>query len=210
MRRLSIKSADWLRARFWPDFVERAGCVFVAFQISDSTVGPPSGTLTQWELFVNHTHIWDEFRSAACPHPDMTNVPVAEEVPAIYIENHPEFLQAKQIGETMARMWATKLSQDFPADRFRVYYLHYDHACLRFHKVRADEDSWLTDEEFLSADDLAFRDGVVYDTFDLQHPLRRRDSDAAANTPTLIGGLKGKIHVSDDFDAPLPEDYLIM
>jgi hypothetical protein len=175
-RSLSIKAAEWLRERLWPDFVALDGCVYVKFQVAASP-NKPDGSLTEWELFVNHTHIFDEFRTKA-----YEEVPVDQsgseltEVEARYDQNHPEFLRAKQLGETMARMWATKLKQDFPGERFRVYYLHYDDACLRFHKVRQNEGVWLLDEQFIENPQKCFEDGILYDTNYLHSPVRRLDS----------------------------------
>jgi hypothetical protein len=59
---------------------------------------------------------------------------------------------------------ATKLKTDFPNERFRVYYTRYDNPIVRFHKVRPDEDVWLSDEELRNASDPSFRDEVICDT----------------------------------------------
>jgi hypothetical protein len=109
----------------------------------------------------------------------------------------------------MARMWATKLKQDFPADRFRVYYLHYDYACLRFHKVRPDEGVWLTDEEFLSKTEECLKDGILFDTDYLDRPVRRFDS-GRPKRKIRFGLLKGQIWIADDFDDPLSEEELAL
>ena len=212
LSQISMKTVDRVRARLWPDFVARDGCVFVAFEIGDSTPAPPPGKrLTDWELWHNHTQLYHEFRSPAYEwvfvDKESTGLEVFE--PRFH-EEHPDFLLAKQLGETMALTWATKLKQDFPLDRFRVFYLHYDAACLRFHKVRLEE-GWLTDEEFFTRQEEFFRDGILFDTDYLDRPVRRMDSEpasASGKRPIRFGGLKGKIHVADDFDAPLPEDVL--
>ncbi len=212
MRQHSIETVDWVRTRLWPDFVERDGCVFVAFQVDESTTGPDSGTRTDWELFVNHTHMFDEFQSLAYEELAEEGASADPDVvePKIQ-EDHPDFMLAKQLGEAMARMWATKLKQDYPRERFRVYYLHYDLACLRFHKVRPEEGIWLTDHQFLNVEDQDFRDGVLYDTDYLDRPVRRLDSKSASiirKCPLRFGQLKGKIKIADDFDAPLPLEVL--
>ena len=59
-RSLSIKSTEWLRERLWPDFVALDGCVCVKFQVAPSP-NKPEGSLTEWELFVNHTLTADPF-----------------------------------------------------------------------------------------------------------------------------------------------------
>lgn len=211
-RSLSIKSVEWLRRRLWPDFVLRDGCVYAEFHVGDSP-NKPHGTLTEWELFVNHTHIFDEFRSEAYEEVPVDRAgPDLTVVEAKYKEDHPDFQLAKQLGETMAKMWAIKLKLDFPRDRFRVYYLHYDDACLRFHKVRPDEGVWLSDEQFLQNTQACFKDGVLYDTDYVDSPVRRFDSNPQGNSgkrPIRFGQLKGRISIADDFDDPLPEDFLI-
>ncbi|MGO8759487.1 MAG: type II toxin-antitoxin system Phd/YefM family antitoxin [Terracidiphilus sp.] len=40
-------------------------------------------------------------------------------------------------------------------------------------------------------------------------PVARLTRLEPAKKPIRFGGLKGKIWIADDFDAPLPEDFLI-
>jgi hypothetical protein len=181
-RPISLKTAEAIRTRLWPDFVERDGCVFVAFEVSDSTPAPPPGRkLSEWELFLNHTQLFHEFQSPAYEWilVDKTSPGLDVYEPQVHAE-HPVFLLANQLGGTLARIWATKLKQDFPKDRFRIYYLNYD-TCLRFHKVRAEDGVWRTDAQFLAANDPCFRDGIVYDTDYIERPVRRIDTKSAAS-----------------------------
>jgi hypothetical protein len=93
--------------------------------------------------------------------------PISEEIDEleqIYDETHPDFIGACKFGKSIARAWTLKLRYDFPHDRFRVYFTQYDNPIVRFHKVRANEHFWLTDEDLLSATDASFRDAIVYDT----------------------------------------------
>ena len=52
----AVDTANFL----WPEFVRVHGCFFRAIH-SGSNAPPPSDTATDWESFVNHTHILDEF-----------------------------------------------------------------------------------------------------------------------------------------------------
>jgi hypothetical protein len=197
-----------MRTRLWPDFVERDGCVFVEFNIGDLTPAPPSGRrLTDWELFHNHTQLFHEFPSGAYEWVFVERASADLDVyEPLLREEHSDFLRAKQLGETMASMWATKLKQDFPADRFRVFYLHHDATTLRFHKVRPEE-GWLTDEEFMSRSEKYLWDGILYDTDYLERPVRRMDSEPGAPVgkgSSRQGVLKGKTRTAGDFDAPSP------
>jgi hypothetical protein len=45
-----------------------------------------------------------------------------------------------------------------------VYYTQYDNPIVRFHKVRHEEDAWLTDEALQTATDPSFRNSRIYDT----------------------------------------------
>jgi len=81
-----------------------------------------------------------------------------------YDDTHPDFIAACELGRMAAKLWALKLKQDFPLDRFRVYYTEYDNPIVRFHKVRAGEAVWLTNEALASATDPSFRNSLVYDT----------------------------------------------
>jgi hypothetical protein len=67
-------------------------------------------------------------------------------------------------------MWALKLRLDFPSDRFRVYYTQSDCASS-FHKVRASETVWLTDDAVRNGTDPTLRATLVYDTEDLNAPI---------------------------------------
>jgi hypothetical protein len=138
----------------WPDFVQEHGCVFLG-RHSGSNPPPASDTATGWESFVNHTHILDEFTNCA-------EKIVGEDV--IYLEDHPDFISACELGRRIAWLWALKLRIDFPADRFRVYYTQYDNPVVRFHKVRDGEPCWLSDDALQAATDPSFRDAQTYDT----------------------------------------------
>src|SRR5256885_10382732 len=64
-KRISIRTASDVAQLFWPDFVEVNGCVFAAFQPHGGDPKESFGGKTGRECFVNHTHIFDEFRNKA-------------------------------------------------------------------------------------------------------------------------------------------------
>jgi len=138
----------------WPNFVEEEGCVFLDWH-SGSGPPPSNDTATGWESFVSHTHILDQFDNCA-------EKVISEDV--IYLEDHPDFISACELGRRIAWLWALKLKIDFPADRFRVYYTQYDNPIIRFHKVRDGEPHWLSDEALNSATECSFRNAIIYDT----------------------------------------------
>jgi hypothetical protein len=155
----------------WPDFVQEHGCVLLGWH-SGSNLPPPSDTLTGWESFVNHTHVFDEFANDAtiiltCEQgKDLTFEDVA------YNDQHPDFVAACELGQRVAKLWALKLKLDFPSERFRVYYTQYDNPIIRFHKVRDSEPYWLSDEALQTATDPSFRNTLIYDTARLRLPFR--------------------------------------
>jgi len=142
----------------WPEFVEEHGCVFLGWH-TGSNPPPADDTATGWESFINHTHVLDEFAHGASTF-------AADEV--LYNENHPDFRAACELGQRIAALWVLKLKLDFPNERFRVYYTQYDNPIVRFHKVRHEEDAWLTDEALQTATDPSFRNALIYDTSNLE------------------------------------------
>jgi hypothetical protein len=168
-KRVSVGVATELLEVFWPNFVEENGHVYAAFQRGMDSA-ETHGSKTEWECFVNHTHVMDEFSNAATfRHWEK----FSEELDAVeetYDEKHPDFIAACEIGRRMAQLWATKLKIDFPNERFRIYYTQYDNPVVRFHKVRPDERVWLTDRELLNSSDRSFKDAVIYDTDRLAMP----------------------------------------
>lgn len=157
-------------ARFlWPDFVEQHGCVFLGNEPGFSPP-PANGRATDWECFINHTHIFDEFRNKATRTVVLDEHEEANFIEEIYDETHPDFIAACELGRMAARLWTLKLKQDFPADRFRVYYTEYDNPIVRFHKVRANEPLWLTDEHLRTAFQPGFRNALIYDTENPEKP----------------------------------------
>jgi hypothetical protein len=129
---------------------------------------------TETECFINHTHIFDEFRNRAT---STQRGPVSEKLDVIeetYDAAHPDFVAACEIGRRMARMWAMKLKADFPHKRFRVYYTQYDNPIVRFHMVRSDEVMWISNEQLGSATEPSFGDAVVYDTEYIDNPIVKR------------------------------------
>jgi hypothetical protein len=88
-----------------------------------------------------------------------------------YIESHPDFILACELGRTAARLWALKLIQDFPSERFRVYYTEYDNPIVRFHKVRTSEPVWIADDYLRAATESDLRNAIIFDTISISTPV---------------------------------------
>ncbi len=144
-RSLNVKSALKISRFLWPEFVRENGCVFLGRQ-SGSNPPPANDTATGWESFVNHVHIFDEFRNSATKRSVVHEGKTLDIEDWIYDEAHPDFIAACELGRTAVKFWALKLAEDFPTERFRVYYTEYDNPIVRFHKVRTDEPVWISDE----------------------------------------------------------------
>ena len=157
---ITVRAALTVSRLLWPDFVVEHGCVFLGGH-SGTNPPPADDTATGWESFVNHTHIFDEFKNDASAFD-------SEEV--VFNELHLDFISACELGQRIAKLWALKLKLDFPNERFRVYYTQYDNPIVRFHKVRDDEPQWLPDEALQSATDPSFRNALIYDTSRINLP----------------------------------------
>jgi hypothetical protein len=152
------------------EFVREHECVFLACH-SGSNPPPPEDTATGWESFINHTHIFDEFKNKATTRQVVHEGDLLNVEEWSYDETDPDFIAACELGRAAAKLWALKLKQDFPSDRFRVYYTEFDDPTVRFHKVRADEFCWISDEGLRSATDRCFRNSLIYDTESLENPV---------------------------------------
>jgi hypothetical protein len=171
---VSVRTASHLLEVFWPDFVEMDGCIFAKFQCNGGPVKLLSEGRTETECFINHTHIFDEFRNRAT---FALTEPVSEELDVVeetYDAAHPDFVAACEVGRRMAQIWAIKLKADFPDKRFRVYYTQYDNPIVRFHMVRSDEPVWLTDGQLNSATEPSFGNALIFDTNYLDKPVEKK------------------------------------
>jgi hypothetical protein len=132
----TLRSAEKVLQFLWPEFMVENGMVLLARHAGSNPC--PSGTLTDWESFINHTHVFDEFgsESGVVQQNTVSHAPQFDEVEITYDDQHPDFLAACRLGKTAARLWAMKLKEEFPYERFRVYYTQYDNPIVRFHKVR--------------------------------------------------------------------------
>jgi hypothetical protein len=105
-KRISVRTAIQVLQVFWPDFIEVNGCIFAAFQCSGgATTAHPEGR-TEMESFVNHTHVFDEFRNKATLRSGKLVPGDLEGVVETYDIAHPDFIAACELGIQMARMWA--------------------------------------------------------------------------------------------------------
>jgi len=157
VRPISIGTGVELLDIFWPEFFEIDGCVLV------STTNDPAYTLnagynrTETEAFLNHFHIADDFNHKA-------ERESANDANEYFDDAHPDFQLLCKMGKAVAQMWFRKLSLDFPAYDFRVYYTQYDNPIVRFHRVRPDERNWIEDDDPRSAEAVAYGEMVIYDT----------------------------------------------
>jgi hypothetical protein len=172
-KQVSVRTARSLAQLFWPDFVERNGCIFAGFQCGNGEREEIPGGKTEWECFINHTHVLDEFRNSATLEAREHLSDQLDMTEETYDYSHPDFIAACELGAQIAEMWALKLKTDFPQSRFRVYYTQYDNPIVRFHKVRVDEPVWLSDDALQSAADPSFRNAVIHDTDYLDRPIRK-------------------------------------
>ena len=159
----TLVSAEKTARFLWPEFVVEHGLVLLARYAGSNPCS--SGTLTDWESFINHTHVFDEFGSdsGAVHETTVSRGTPLDEIEVTYDDGHPDFLAACCLGKTAARLWAMKLKEDFPHENFRVYYTQYDNPIVRFHKVREGEAPWLPDEPIRAAQgDL--KHSLVYDS----------------------------------------------
>lgn len=137
MRKMSVKTGVELLNIVWPEFVEVDGAVFR--KGASPKVQPTNMDKTGWEAFANHQHILDLFKHKAYKTGDTED---------FYIPTHPDFIAACDFGKRLAKTWFSKLIQDFPKYRFRVYYTEEDNPIVTFHRVRDDEPSWLSEEDY--------------------------------------------------------------
>jgi len=131
---------------------------------------------TETECFINHTHIFDQFRNRATSEKREFVSEELDFVENTYDTSHPDFIAACEIGREIARMWALKLRAEFPLHRFRVYYTQYDNPIVRFHRVRMDEPVWLTDEQLRNTAEPSFGSTVIFDTDYLDRPVAKQNS----------------------------------
>jgi hypothetical protein len=170
-KRIAVRTASQLLQLFWPDFIEVDGCVFAAFQCSGGPINELSDGKTETECFINHTHIFDEFRNRATSKHREAIADDFDVVEEFYDPTHPDFAAACEVGLYLARMWTLKLKAEFPHERFRVYYTQYDNPIVRFHKVRSNERAWLSDDQLKDATDPSFASAVIYDTDYIDNPV---------------------------------------
>ncbi len=98
----SVELAIGCSRLFWPDFVEREGCVFFADFSIESYRGfmdPCQGDRRRVEAVMNHVHILEYFTH---PYGSAT----AEQI--VYL------------GRLLKNIWQTKLAHDFPSRQFVV------------------------------------------------------------------------------------------
>ena len=95
--RISLRSALNTAHFVWPEFVSVHGLV-VRAQDSKVNPCPASTTLTDWEAFVNHAHILDEFAKKEGVIEKHQTSELQDEWEVTYVETHPDFISACELG----------------------------------------------------------------------------------------------------------------
>ena len=168
MREIHVKTANDYAGIFWPEFVEKDGCVYLQREWQVNLHNPEKPSESEWDM--NHTHIIDIVKHHLW----------IEEEPWLD-EHHPDWAVACELGLTMSRMWAAKLLLDFPRDDFRVYFHGFD-PIVRFHKVRDGVPNAVEHQDWFDG----IRDGsvVIIDTRTLRQQIEApEDIDAGASNP---------------------------
>ena len=161
---LDIGAAQRAAHLFWPGLRLQGGAVLLASRPAPARRRADS--LGALEAASSLTHILDVVRHRVPfdRHPD----------PALAAQyhapdwSHPEFRQAWELAKLVGQMWMQKLRLDFPEAHFRVYCTRLDDPVVRFHRVRAGERHWATDDE--AAPYVARGDAVIYDSSKLSGP----------------------------------------
>ena len=142
---MHVTDALKLARLMWPPIV-RVGEVYL---LADAV--PPGGVnasdfpdLTAVEAFYNHVHVLDHVEHGAALNGD-------DPSRGFWDHAHADFAAACELGVHMAQAWRTKLSTDFPRERFRVYFTADDNPVVRFHLVRAGEPAWLDERDWAQA-----------------------------------------------------------
>ncbi len=146
---ISVQSALPVAELLWPRFFEFSGCVFVECAVSSSIVRDwKRGRKRDWtgwtnrtevESLENHLHVLDALGSAR---------DVWDQERRRYRRRHPDFKAAERLALVMTETWSAKLKQDFPSDRFRVYFTRLDNPVVRFHRVYPGEPVYLSEQDF--------------------------------------------------------------
>ncbi|XDD45337.1 hypothetical protein AB3N60_11475 [Leptospira sp. WS39.C2] len=118
---------------FWPEFIDKNGMIFIKCEYSKIKKIPTDPI--EAECFINHLHILDLFNHSA----DLPNEP-------FWNSEHPNFIDAWNLGKNISEMWKEKLERDFPKDIFRIYLSKTDNPILRFHKVRKNHKNWFENQ----------------------------------------------------------------
>lgn len=111
----------------WPAFVESDGCVLLRDGLAKSHGMEAIEDRTGREAFVNHVHILD-----LIDHPKL----------ATPISAHALDL-AWRLAVLIARIWGSKLRQEYPTSSFRIYATREDEPIVRFHRCYDSEAPWL-------------------------------------------------------------------
>lgn len=139
---MHIDQASQFATWFWPAFVVRDDLIFlehIRYRADDCKRRLYDRTSIESSL--NHVHILDIFEHEA-----------SVDTEPFWVTDHPHFQVACQLGRTLAKSWAHKLSLDFPDRKLRVYYTRDDNPIVRFHQVHDGEPPWLDGQQSAGTD----------------------------------------------------------
>jgi hypothetical protein len=157
-----IQGALEVSAFLWPGFKRASNCVLLAW-VGDAGIPAQGFDLTGWEAFQNHTHLNDDFLIGRNQDHTLKSDDDREE----------DWKAARKVGQLAAKLWCLKLREDFPEERFRVYYTESDDCIIRFHKVREGEPPWASNADIEMSKD-SFESSLVYDTENPTISIKRR------------------------------------
>lgn len=140
MRPLRLTTLQQTSDLFWPEFVVVDGAVFLA-ATPTPTDRDRFDSVTEFERFHSHTHLFDHVRHAIPTRYDRDL-----DLDRLAVD-HPDHQAAWALAQRIGAMWAAKLQRDFPARAFRVYVTRLDDPVVHFHAVHPGERAWVTDAE---------------------------------------------------------------
>ncbi len=151
---IHIRDAKDTLTFYWPDFIEDNGAVFLRQYFPNGGIDWLNfPDLTGAETFYNHVHLLDIFVHDAQIENDENN---------FWNRTHVDFKTASDVAKIVLKLWAKKLTDEYPNLEFRLYFCAHDDPTIRFHSVRIDEPVWLSETDW--AEQLASEEIVIIDT----------------------------------------------
>jgi hypothetical protein len=134
---LNIERCEYLFDILWPEFIEINGTILIK-EFYQNSSWPSEDDSIGIESLINHLHILDLFKH---------NADLGGKDDKFYDDQHKHFKIAIKIGHIIAKSWTSKLKEDFPDYKFRVYLTLDDNPIIRFHKIRVNMPNWIDDKD---------------------------------------------------------------